>query len=244
MTPIVYYLDSTDSYIEAFKGTQQSVTFTNGNPASYIGGFTGTVSNEAAYAVRYQWSISTQPGEGNTFEFISTLNYTTNQVSAHSYIAKNGLGIQWSTNSFLHADLLGFAVQQSNGMRFFVDDRGTHIERPVYKPTSWTRLSIAAADYILTDAFNNELNMPSRVSEYTTAPNFWYEKGHKWRIFNFTSNDIKLNGTDGTPYRTMINGNVTEVAGTASEGTTVILRAKHMYELIWDGTHINIVEVG
>lgn len=249
VTPVVYKVADNDVYTEVFRGSAQTTTFTAGDPADLIGSVSGSVSGESGtndnYAIKFLWSRSAGSSDENeVHEFKFMLSYTTNIFSQHSYFGKNGYGTQWHQNGFVHCNNQAFTIQYSDNKRFWVDSNGTHIARPVTTPTSRDRLSIEARDYIITNNFNSELDMPTSVLSYSLPPYYWYEAGHTWRIFNFKTSDIYLKGAEGTPYRTMINGEVTEVPGTSAQGKNITIRAKHFYELIWDGSYVNIIEVG
>ena len=238
MTP-VFMKKVGNSYVELGRGTAtNSGQFVGGAPTNPIGGGSFTLQSsdmdgatEMEIFVKELWTCSgatMQPTQRHELNY--SFQYSSNTITAHTYLAYNGFGFQYSKNHYVFSDWYGTTIKYGDFENYGylkVDDSGVHIRQWVSQPNQASVSMYAIGTYYIVDGSNaNKLYINKDSGEVvgetykciimrTTGVEFWSSRMCTYKYYingTYTENvrtsdsDIKLFDVPGSSEVTVMWG--------------------------------------
>lgn len=202
-----------DSYVELARGTTtNSGNFVSGEPTNPIGGGSFTLQSsdmdgatEMEIFVKELWSCSgATMTQNQRHELSLSIEYTSNIVNPHSYIAYNGFGFKYLINNYVFSDRLGTTIKYgNNGGYLKVDGSGTHIKTSVQQPNNTHLMMYEIGTYYVVDGdFTNRLYINKDSGAVT---------GETYKCIIMRTTGLEFWSSRNCRYKYYINGTYTDI---------------------------------
>lgn len=202
-----------DSYVELARGTTtNSGNFVSGEPTNPIGGGSFTLQSsdmdgatEMEIFVKELWSCSgATMTQNQRHELSLSIEYTSNIVNPHSYIAYNGFGFKYLINNYVFSDRLGTTIKYgNNGGYLKVDGSGTHIKTSVQQPNNTHLMMYEIGTYYVVDGdFTTRLYINKDSGAVT---------GETYKCIIMRTTGLEFWSSRNCRYKYYINGTYTDI---------------------------------
>lgn len=207
-----------NSYVELGRGTSTySSDFISGQPSNPIGGGSFTLQSsdipsgetELEIFVKELWSCSGATlTQNQRHELSLSIEYTSNVVNPHSYLAYNGFGFKYLINNYVYSNVNGTTIKcGNNGGYLKVDGSGTHIKTYVEQPNYASLLMYDIGTYYIVDGSNtNKLYINKDTGAVT---------GETYKCIIMRTTGVEFWSSRMCTYKYYINGTYTETVRTS-----------------------------
>lgn len=212
MTP-VFMKKVGDNYVEIGRGTAtNSGQFVGGAPTNAIGGGSFTLSssdmdgaNEIEIFVKELWTCSgatLQPTQRHELNY--GFQYSPNTITAHTYLAYNGFGFQYSRNYYVFSDRQGTTIKYGDYDNYGylkVNDTGVHIRKAFHTANLTRNLMYYYGIY-----YSTEYHEQNGIMTITINRGGGETPGDEWKHLNFTGHSMVFQTNNTGTYRYFVNG--------------------------------------